>query len=263
MKHFAERKSFTLVELMTIISILMVLIVLTYPAAQAVMNRVHRAKAANYLRTIALAHAQFITDFGHAITFTDVKNISGNSTYNANNFAALLAKYGYINDVSVWAWDFDYKVKAYKKDTSKTFPTEIYDQSTKHTHVNFRGGTFPLSVVCGVVQCPNFDYKTLLKGKYPAAYSRGLRANGSWMASSTNDNGGVFGTKGGLVAYYDGSVEWCVHTVNKFIKYSDKTNTSKVCDAIPNSHKSIEDKGYADSNFLFWNAPGHTICCNI
>ncbi|MDR0740219.1 MAG: prepilin-type N-terminal cleavage/methylation domain-containing protein [Puniceicoccales bacterium] len=262
MKYFAERKSFTLVELMTVISILTVLIALTYPAVQAVMNRVHRAKAANNLRTIALAHAQFITDFGRAITFSDIKNI-GNNTYNANNFAAILAKYGYINDVSVWAWDFDYKVKAHKNDTSKTFPTEIYNKSIERTHTHFQGGTFPLSVVCGIVQCPNFDYKTLLKGKYPAAYSRGLKSNGSWMEFSTNDNGGVFGTKGGLVAYYDGSVEWCTNTVNKFVKYSDKTKSSKICDAIPNSHKSVENKNYTDSNFLFWNAPGHSICCNI
>jgi prepilin-type N-terminal cleavage/methylation domain-containing protein len=114
MKRFGKRKSFTLVELMTVISILTVLIALTYLAAQAVMNRIHRVTAANNLRTIALAQAHFITDFGRAITFTDVKNI-GDNTYNVNNLAAVLAKYGYLNNVSVWAWDFDYKVKAYKK----------------------------------------------------------------------------------------------------------------------------------------------------
>jgi Tfp pilus assembly protein PilE len=251
MKRLGERKSFTLVELMVIISILTVLLAITYPAAQAVINRVNRAKAANNLRTIVLAHAQFIADFGHAITSTDVENISANNTYNANNFAAVLAKYGYINDVSVWAWDFDYKVKAYKKNTSETFPTEIYDPSTKKTHTHFHG-TFPLSVVCGIVQCPNFDYKTLLKGKYPAAYSRGLKSDGYWMKSDDDNNGGVFGTKGGLVAYYDGSVEWCTHTVGKFVKYSNKTKTSKICDAIPNSHQSMGTPSQTDSNFLTW-----------
>ncbi|MDR2372466.1 MAG: prepilin-type N-terminal cleavage/methylation domain-containing protein [Puniceicoccales bacterium] len=261
MKYFAERKSFTLVELMTVISVLTVLLAITYPAAQAVMNRIHRVKAANNLRTIALAHAQFIADFGRAITFTDIKNISGNDTNTANNFATVLAKYGYINDVSVWAWDFDYKVKAYKRDTSKTFPSEIYDKSTKKIHTHFQGGTFPLSVVCGIVQCPNFDYKTLLKGKYPAAYSRGLKSNGSWMESSTNDNGGVFGTKGGLVAYYDGSVEWYTDTVNKFIKYSNKTKSSTICNAIPNSHQSMGTSGQTDSNFLTWK--GYNSCHNI
>jgi prepilin-type N-terminal cleavage/methylation domain-containing protein len=253
-KQFGERKSFTLVELMTVVSILTILLAITYPTVQAVMNRVHRAKAANYLRTIVLAHVQFITDFGRAITFTDVNNIFGNNTHNANNFAAVLAKYGYIDDVSVWAWDFDYKVKAYKRDPSKTFPTEIYNQSTEKIHDHFKGRTFPLSVVCGIVQCPNFDYKSLFKGKYPAAYSRGLKSNGYWMESLPNANGGVFGTKGGLVAYYDGSVEWCAHTVNKFVKYSDKTKTSKICEAIPNSHQSMETPGLTDSNFLSWQA---------
>ncbi|MDR1366707.1 MAG: hypothetical protein LBJ13_02240 [Puniceicoccales bacterium] len=252
MERFGGRKSFTLMELITVVAILTVLLAITYPAARTVMDRVQRTKAANYLRTIALAHAQFITDFGRAITFTDIKNISGNNNHNVNNFAAVLAKYGYIEDVSVWAWDFDYKVKAYKHDTSKTFPTEIYDKSSKKTHDSFR--VFPISVVCGIVQCPNFDYKTLLKGKYPAAYSRGLKANGYWMESSTDNNGGVFGIKGGLIAYYDGSVEWCTNTVGKFTKYFTQMKTSTICDAIPNTHKSIQHIDFADSNFLNWIA---------
>jgi prepilin-type N-terminal cleavage/methylation domain-containing protein len=254
MRRFGERKSFTLVELMTVIAILTVLLAITYPATQAVINRAHRAKAANHLRTIALAHAQFITDFGRAITYTDVKNISSDNSSNANNFAAVLAKYGYIENVSVWAWDFDYKVKAYQRDTSKTFPTEIYDQSTKKIHTNFKGGTFPLSVVCGVVQCPNFDYKTLLKGKFPAAYSRGLKSNGSWMESSTDDNGGIFGTKGGFIAYYDGSVEWCANTVDKFTNYLTQEKTSKICKTIPNNHKSMGTANFTYSDFLSWKS---------
>jgi hypothetical protein len=229
-----------------------------YPATQAVMNRIHRAKAANNLRLIAQAHTQFITDFGRAITFADVKNISTDNTYYANNFAAVLAKYGYIEDVSIWAWDFDYKVKAYKMDATKTFPTEIYDQSNEKIHSHFRGGIFPLSVVCGIVECPNFDYKTLLKGKHPAAYSRGLQKNGSWLKSSSDNNGGVFGSKGGLIAYYDGSVEWCANVANKFINYSTQGRTSQICQAIPNSHLSIRGGDYTDSNFLSWS--GHNAC---
>ncbi|MDR2200698.1 MAG: hypothetical protein LBN94_01085, partial [Puniceicoccales bacterium] len=188
---------------------------------------------------------------GRAITFSDLNNVSENS-HTANSFAAILAKYGYIQDIAVWAWDFDYKVKAYKRNTSKTFPTEIYNKSTGKVHNDFRGGTFPLSVVCGIVQCPNFNYKTLFKGKYPAAYSRGLQSNGRWLDSSSNNEGGVFGSKGGLVAYYDGSVEWYSDTVNKFTRYPDQTKTSKICDAIPNIHRSMGGASNTDSNFLSW-----------
>jgi type II secretory pathway pseudopilin PulG len=244
------------VELAVVIGILSALSAVVYPITQAVINHIHRAKAASNLRLIALAHAQFISDFGRAITFSDVKNMSSDHSYTANNFAAFLAKYGYIDDVSVWAWDFDYKVKAFKKDPSKTFPTEIYNLSLKEIHTYFK--TVPLSVVCGVVQCPNFDYKTLLKGKFPAAYSRGLQNNGSWSESSSNDNGGVFDSKGGLIAYYDGSVEWCPHTINKFVNYLTKTETSQICKTIPNSHQPSENPQYVDSNFLSWT--GHNAC---
>jgi hypothetical protein len=242
------------VELAVAIGILSALSAIVYPITQAVMNHIHRAKAASNLRLIARAHAQFISDFGRAITSSDVKNMSGDHAHTANNFAALLAKYGYIEDVSIWAWDFDYKVKAFKNDPSKPFPTEIYDPSTKEIHTHFK--IVPLSVVCGIVQCPNFDCKTLLKGKFPAAYSRGLQKNGSWIDSSpSNDNGGVFGSKGGLIAYYDGSVEWCPHTVNKFVNFLTQTGTSKICETIPNSHQLSESTQCADSNFLSWTGP--------
>jgi type II secretory pathway pseudopilin PulG len=244
------------VELAVAIGILSALSAIVYPITQAVMNHIHRAKAASNLRLIALAQAQFISDFGRAITFSDVKNMSSDHAYTANNFAALLAKYGYIEDVSIWAWDFDYKVKAFKNDPSKSFPTEIYNPSTNEIHTHFKN--VPLSVVCGVVQCPNFDCKTLLNGKFPAAYSRGLQKNGSWIDSSSNNNGGVFGSKGGLIAYYDGSVEWCPHTVNKFVNFLTQTKTSAICATIPNNHQSMGVPQFVDSNFLSWT--GHSAC---
>jgi prepilin-type N-terminal cleavage/methylation domain-containing protein len=138
MEWFRERKSFSLVELMIVISILAILGAIIYLAVQFAINRAHRAKAANNLRTIALAHAQFISDFGRAITYSDLSEIKGgtiNSPHDVNSLAAVLAKYGYIEDVSVWDWDFDYLIKEYK--ISNTLPAKIYDisriSSLKHS----------------------------------------------------------------------------------------------------------------------------------
>jgi Tfp pilus assembly protein PilE len=244
------------VELAVIIGILAVLLAIVCPITQAAISHIHRAKAASNLRLIALAHAQFISDFGRAITLSDVKNMSSDHPYTANNFAALLAKYGYVDDVSIWAWDFDPQVKNFKKNPSKTFPMEICNPSTKEMNSHFK--TVPLSVVCGVVQCPNFDYKTLTKGNFPAAYSRGLQNNGSWSTHTDNNNSSVFGSKGGLIAYYNGSVEWCPHTINKFVNYLTQLKTSKICETIPNSHQLSESPQYANSSFLSWI--GHDAC---
>ncbi|MDR1435187.1 MAG: prepilin-type N-terminal cleavage/methylation domain-containing protein [Puniceicoccales bacterium] len=251
MKGFRSKTSFSLAELMVAIAIMAIFGMLSYRAVRSAINRVHRAKAANNLRTIAHAHAQFISDFGHPITFSEMENISINGLSDVNSFAAVLAKYGYIEDVSIWAWDFDYKIKAYKK-SSLGFPSKIYDKSTDKVQGNFQGGKFPLSVVCGIVRCPNLDYKTLLKGKFPAAYSRGLQSNGYWLESSAKDRGGVFGRKGGLIAYYDGTVEWCENVVNKFVNYLNQRKTSHICEAIPNAHNSIQEDGEMPSNFLDW-----------
>jgi type II secretory pathway pseudopilin PulG len=247
---------------MVVITILSVLSAITYPAVRAIMDRVHRAKAAHNLRTIALAHAQFISDFGRAITFTDVRNISGDNTNNVNAFAAVLAEYGYIEDVSVWAWDFDYKVRDYKRSNPSNFPTEIYDPSTQNVHPKFKGSVFPISVVCCVVQCPNFDYKTLLKGKHVAAYSRGLKNDGHWRESSGDQNGSVFGTKGGLIAYFNGSVEWFDRINSRGWAYYGNTDSyaTAICNSIPNNHRSMGTAEYTDSNFLSWT--GANVCHN-
>ena len=247
------KASYSIIELTIVISVITLLISLTVPGIMAVMNRVHRAQAAHHLRTIALAHAQFISDFDRAITFGDVRSIASTD---ANSFAIFLAKHGYINDVSVWAWDFDPLVKKYKAN-GYTWPQKIYNKSTGAIESNFKGkasgGKFPISVTCGVVECPNFDYKSLLKGKYPAAFSRGLKSNGYWDGTN-GDNCGVFGDKGGLIAYYDGTVEWCTNTVNKFTNYLTEAKTSQICQTIPNNHLSIRSGNLNDSNFLSWDS---------
>ena len=247
------KASYSIVELTVVISVITVLVSLTVPGIMAVMNRVHRAQAAHHLRTIAMAHAQFISDFDRAITFSDVRSISNASGINAINvnfFAAFLSKYNYIDDISVWAWDFDPLVKKYKANNS-AWPQKIYNKSDNKIESNFEN--LPISVTCGVVECPNFDYKSLLKGKYPAAFSRGLKSDGYWDGTNGN-NCGVFGDKGGLIAYYDGTVEWCTNTVGKFTKYLSNETTSQICATIPNNHLSIQSVNYADSNFLNWES---------
>jgi hypothetical protein len=122
---------------MVIISILGTHAIRTYPTAYVILDRVRRAKAAHSLRTIAVAHAQFITDFGRAITFAEMQNISENDSCRANNFAAFLAKYGYIEGGSVWAWELASEVKAYKRDDPNTLPIEIDNQSNGTIHPHF------------------------------------------------------------------------------------------------------------------------------
>jgi prepilin-type processing-associated H-X9-DG protein len=219
-----------------------------------IIERSQRAKATRNLRTIALAHANFINDFGRAIRFGDLSAMKGGGggPHDVNLLAALLAKYGYIKDVSVWAWDFDYLVKPYKQ--NNTLATQMYDGN--RIAPGFAGprsgGNFPLSVACCVVQAPNFDYSQLLNSKFPCACSRGLYSDGRWRKKSAGNTGGIWSDSGGLIAFFDGHVEWFDNIIGRFRKYNSTTATNNLCETLPNFHGG----SYTDSCFVNWQGDG-------
>ncbi|MDR1303179.1 MAG: type II secretion system GspH family protein [Puniceicoccales bacterium] len=256
MSRFQSKASLSLVELAAIISIIAVLMTILFPAVGKIIDRFQRARAAKNLKMIAFAHANFIADFGRAIRFSDLSALKNGSTSHcdANLFAAVLAKHGYIKDASVWAWDFDHLVKNYGR--SHPLPTKIYDASTDRIAPEFAGpktgGDFPLSVACCVVQCPGFDYAQLLNPKFPCACSRGLCGDGRWQKKSASNGGGIWGDRGGLIAFFDGHVEWFGHIINRFKKYNSTATTSSLCETLPNCHT----ENLADSCFVNWAGDG-------
>jgi prepilin-type processing-associated H-X9-DG protein len=178
----------------------------------------------------------------------------GNSPYDVNLLAAVLAKYGYIRDTSVWAWDFDYLVKNYKQ-SQGSLPIRIYDAGTKQIDNTFKGarsgGNFPLSVACCVVQSSGFDYSQLLNSKIPCACSRGLYSDGRWRKKSDGNIGGIWGDKGGLIAFFDGHVEWFDNITNRFKKYDSTTITTNLCETLP-----YHGGNYDGCCFLNWQGNG-------
>jgi prepilin-type processing-associated H-X9-DG protein len=255
--RFRSKASFSLAELTASVGIISILLTIVFAVTDILSERSQRAKGARNLRTIALAHAHFINDFGRAITYTDLSKMKGGTgACDVNLLAAFLAKYGYIKDVSIWAWDFDYLVKEYKK--NKTLPTRMYDASTDHVASEFAGkqsgGTFPLSVVCCVVQNRGYDYSQLLSSKFPCACSRGLYKDGKWRKQSDGDTGGVWSDRGGLIAFFDGHVEWYDNIENVFSRFGTNTKTKVLCETLPN-YDGIDEPSFY-SCFLNWKGNG-------
>jgi prepilin-type processing-associated H-X9-DG protein len=240
------------------VGIIAILLGIIFPAVDIIIEQSQRTKAARNLRTIALAHANFINDFGRSIHFNDLSAMKSGADgpFDINLFAALLAKYGYIKDVSIWAWDFDYLVKNYKQ-TKGSLPTKMYNTDSSRIDNDFAGvhsgGSFPLSVACCVVQSPNFVYTKLLNSKFPCACSRGLYSDGRWRKKSDGNMGGIWGNKGGLIAFFDGHVEWFKDIINRFTKYDLTEATTILCETLPNAH---EGPAYTDSCFINWQGNG-------
>jgi type II secretory pathway pseudopilin PulG len=255
---FKSKASFSLVELMVSVGIIAVLLGIIFPAVDIIIEHSQRTKAARNLRTIALGYVNFINDFGRPIYFDDLSTVtnSSNKPLDINLLAALLAKYGYIKNVSVWAWDFDYLVKNYKQ-SKGSLPTKIYNADSGYIDIDFAGrysgGNFPLSIACCVIQSPHFDYTKLLSSKFPCACSRGLYSDGRWRKKSDGNTGGIWGDKGGLIVFFDGHVEWFNNIINRFTKYNSANATTILCETLPNAHSSLP---YTDSCFLNWQGNG-------
>ncbi|UPA28402.1 MAG: type II secretion system GspH family protein [Verrucomicrobiota bacterium] len=229
--QYANRKSFSLLELTVVIGILAILICLAIPNLRALTERSQRATAAANLRTIALAHINFIRDHGHAIRPSDLYELSAQASGDgdANLVAALLAKYGYISDVSVWMWDFDPLTK-------KNMVATMYDASSDRIVEKFRGkqsgGNTPLSVVCCIAKDSFQSDDELLSSKIPCCYSRGLSPQGQWNSSS-DTNSGIWGDRGGLIAFFDGHVEWFPTISGRFQQYGTNLSTDNLNQAFP------------------------------
>ncbi|MDR2807257.1 MAG: hypothetical protein LBB11_03825 [Puniceicoccales bacterium] len=261
-----SKASFSVVEFVSIIGTVAILLSITFPISHRIIERSQRAQGAQNLRVIALAHANFIHDFGRPVNYRDLAKMKNpaatrsDGPHDVNLLAAVFAKYGYIKNISVWAWDFDHLVRQYRSNQGM-LPVRIYDASNDKIDPEFAGrqsaGSFPLSVACCVIQCLNYDYTQLLNSQFPVACSRGLYSDGKWRKKFDGDVGGIWGNHGGLIAFFDGHVEWYQDIQGMFHRYGTAISTTILCELLPNAHSSIDQQSpYADSCFLNWQGNG-------
>jgi prepilin-type N-terminal cleavage/methylation domain-containing protein/prepilin-type processing-associated H-X9-DG protein len=275
LKHRKQkhRHGFSLVEMVVILTVLGILISIAFNGIGSLSETARKAKAISSLKAIAEAYRQYMVDTGHPIRWKELDEVAaGPDGYDATLIAAVLAKGGYLNAVDAWAWDFDYKIKAYMAD-EKSLPAKICDiqkdgsgkVTSAKVNLAFRGKNgFPISV-CAVVADKTCTNDNLFNnaGKIPIAYSRGLRegstAPGTWADSKINfDLGGIFGNKGGLIAFLDGHVEWFANLGTgdrcALEKYGTTATTNKIYEALPKGGNNTID---VQSWSLSWRGGGN------
>jgi prepilin-type N-terminal cleavage/methylation domain-containing protein/prepilin-type processing-associated H-X9-DG protein len=196
MDELGKKKGFTLVELLIAIVIIGILMSLLIPAVSKVMENARRVKGSSCLRQIAMAYTQYCNDDVNG------RNIpAGDTCKSGKAWAMILAKAGYLNDPNVYCFSGD-------SGAAKVVKKSIVELTTLKDNDAWGDNPeeFSVYLVAGVPT----DAPTTTT---PIAFTRGLpstlhdRVEGGDTVAKWPSTG-VYGTKGGYIAFLDGHVEW-------------------------------------------------------
>ena len=187
---------FTLIELVVVIAVIGLLMSFVVPSVQNVMMSAKKSSAQNSLQQIINAYIKYRNEYGDL----DNTKISG-----IIDWAEIMAQYGLLNDPHAYVFQSDAIARAINAPESETIVHSDGKTSTNcwrnNTGVSQEDG-WSVNIITG-----DFS-KSINASTTPVAFTRGLQADGTWS------NTGVFGTKGGFIAFLDGSVKWYTAATN-------------------------------------------------
>lgn len=237
MDIWKEKRGFTLIELLIAIVIIGILMSLLIPSVSRALESARRTKGANCLKQIATSYSQYCNDDVNG------RNISGKE--NGYEWALVLARGGYLNDPNMYTFSGDSgATKVEKKSIVSADLTENKPWSDNLEE-------FSVYVIDGVpMDAP--------QSTTPIAFTRGLPDVGNdtlgtglakWPGKKdTNGAVGVYGDKGGYIAFLDGHVEWFEDLgksddgEGKLMKWGGDQTTNDIREAIPKSAKILSAK---------------------
>lgn len=214
-----SRKGFTLLEVLTVTAIFAMLAAIFIPIAGKAMDSARKSTVSNNLKQIALAYYSFLN--------SDIfQKVNGKATL--HDFVAVLAEDADLNDPQLWIIKEDPLVQRF----TTPIPSHIAfpNKELKNWELNkaFKGYPLSITLVRGIPVNAN-------PSTTPVAWTRGLRSNGRW-APLTDDYPGVYGEKGGFIAFLDGHVKWYGNLNENgglLTHYITRKPTSNILDALP------------------------------
>ena len=203
-----KKKGFTLIELLIAIAVIGILMSLLIPAVSKVMESARRTKGANCLAQIAKAYNQYMNDDVNGRTIAYDENgiqESGWDDYAKSGieFAIVLARRGYLNDPNMYVFSGD-SVATRVQQKSIVENGKVSATTTEAWGTDSSKVEFSVYVIAGIPSDAPLSTT-------PIAFTRGIpdTTTGKWSNESKGDNvKGVYGDKGGYIAYLDGHVEW-------------------------------------------------------
>jgi prepilin-type N-terminal cleavage/methylation domain-containing protein len=192
-----RKNGFRLIELLIAMLIIGILMSLLIPAVGKIMENARRMRGANCLKQIAAAYAQYCNDDVNGRKI----DLGAATARTAQNWAVELARGGYLNDPSAYCFSGDDgALKILRKsisgtdawpkdDTSKDFSVWLIDNVPMDAPLT----TTPIAFTRGLPEIPTSPSGTVAK----------------WPSE------GVYGDKGGYIAFLDGSTNDILDTIPK------------------------------------------------
>lgn len=229
MKISRRASGFSLIELLTVITVIGVLMAILIPSVGAIRDHARKTAAKSNLRQIAIAYANYANEGGKPRTIT------ANSIY---EWAALLAQHVDFNDPAVYFFPDDPLVELAEGQTPRVVATP--GSSGGNWSVDGAFAAYPLSVAVASRITASAPVSTT-----PIAWTRGLETSGTWRAAD-DANPGVYGSEGGHIAFLDGHVEFfedLSEDDGQLIHFLNKTPTGNIQEALNPGARAFEHTG--------------------
>ena len=217
------RSGFTLIELLAVIAIIGILAAILIPTVGKVRATAQRAVDASNLREIGKAALIYAADNNDRLPDPNAVPAPAGVTASTKYFTwlGLVAKYGGLNDPSLFLSKNDPLFDG-------SLPAGVMnadDAARKTLDASFLKKTPSLNVVGGLKMS---DPTTT-----PLAYTRGLKADGTWNgAADAGADAGVYGDSGGHVVFIGGNVQYFPAIDGKLVNTAGKA-TSDLSTTIP------------------------------
>ena len=219
---------FTLMELLTVISIIGILATILMPVVGNAIDRARKLQMSKNLQQIAMAYVDF--SLNHSL-----KELNACDT--ANEWAGVLSKYDILNIASLFISNEDYL----SQQSKLLLPKVIGFRNGWEWRFNQDFERYPLSIVVISGLSPHAPTATT-----PLAYTRGLNDQTGQWRSSEGDNGGVYGTNGGFIVFLDGHVSFynnLTDVENQLTNYYTGEKTSRISEAVNHGARALSWNG--------------------
>jgi prepilin-type N-terminal cleavage/methylation domain-containing protein len=223
-----RKESFTLIELVVVIAIMGVLMAFVLPSIGSVMERSRKSASQNCMRQIANAYIMYRESNGSFV------KSDGGVINNLSDFALALAQEGLLNDPNCYVFPSDALARSTNKVKKNTIVHGDGKEFTKcWTNAN-ADNNFSIFII---IDLPD----SCQPNTTPIAYTRGLKEGengGDW-----DDANGVFGSKGGFIAFLDGKVKWFDDVKGKLMKADMTSTTNDIKATLPAGYKILRGGG--------------------